>query len=136
MYNLTVDTAHTFFVGEGQWLAHNACDFGRQSDLRQALGITDPNVDAHHLIPWALRNEPIVQKAAEAGWHMNHAYNGIPMPHPHSYGGHPIYTKRVKQLLDDLYLPSMNADDAYRAVMSVADHMRSTITKNKLVLLR
>ena len=23
MYNLTVDTAHTFFVGEGQWLVHN-----------------------------------------------------------------------------------------------------------------
>ena len=25
MYNLTVDTAHTFFVGKGQWLVHNAC---------------------------------------------------------------------------------------------------------------
>jgi hypothetical protein len=24
MYNLTVDTAHTFFVGAGQWLVHNA----------------------------------------------------------------------------------------------------------------
>lgn len=23
MYNLTVDTAHTFFVGEGEWLVHN-----------------------------------------------------------------------------------------------------------------
>jgi hypothetical protein len=23
MYNLTVDEAHTFFVGEGQWLLHN-----------------------------------------------------------------------------------------------------------------
>jgi hypothetical protein len=23
MYNLTVDTAHTFFVGEGEWLMHN-----------------------------------------------------------------------------------------------------------------
>jgi HNH/Endo VII superfamily toxin with a SHH signature len=27
MYNLTVDGAHTFFVGDGQWLVHNAsCD--------------------------------------------------------------------------------------------------------------
>jgi hypothetical protein len=27
MYNLTVEVAHTFFVGEGQWLVHNvACD--------------------------------------------------------------------------------------------------------------
>jgi hypothetical protein len=25
MYNLTVDQAHTFFVGEGQWLVHNNC---------------------------------------------------------------------------------------------------------------
>ena len=28
MYNLTVDQAHTFFVGQGQWLVHNAgCSF-------------------------------------------------------------------------------------------------------------
>ncbi len=26
MYNLTVDEAHTFFVGEGQWLVHNTDD--------------------------------------------------------------------------------------------------------------
>jgi RHS repeat-associated protein len=25
MYNLTVDEAHTFFVGDGQWLVHNEC---------------------------------------------------------------------------------------------------------------
>lgn len=25
MYNLTVATAHTYFVGEGQWLVHNIC---------------------------------------------------------------------------------------------------------------
>ena len=25
MYNLTVDQAHSFFVGEGEWLAHNIC---------------------------------------------------------------------------------------------------------------
>jgi RHS repeat-associated protein len=25
MYNLTVASAHTFFVGDGQWLVHNAC---------------------------------------------------------------------------------------------------------------
>ena len=28
MYNLTVATAHTYFVGDGQWLVHNRCDFG------------------------------------------------------------------------------------------------------------
>ena len=25
MFNLTVGEAHTFFVGDGQWLVHNAC---------------------------------------------------------------------------------------------------------------
>ncbi len=25
MYNFTVATAHTYFVGDGQWLVHNAC---------------------------------------------------------------------------------------------------------------
>jgi len=25
MYNLTVDEAHTYYVGDGQWLVHNAC---------------------------------------------------------------------------------------------------------------
>jgi hypothetical protein len=28
MYNLTVDEAHTFFVGDGQWLVHNVCIMG------------------------------------------------------------------------------------------------------------
>lgn len=26
MYNLTVDEAHTFYVGDGQWLVHNDCE--------------------------------------------------------------------------------------------------------------
>jgi hypothetical protein len=27
VYNLTVDEAHTYFVGDGAWLVHNACRF-------------------------------------------------------------------------------------------------------------
>ncbi|AXH00907.1 hypothetical protein DVJ83_17505 (plasmid) [Deinococcus wulumuqiensis] len=26
MFNLTVDTAHTFYVGQNGWLVHNGCD--------------------------------------------------------------------------------------------------------------
>ncbi len=43
MYNLTVDTAHTYFVGEGQWLVHNACGdgiFKRPSKIRQTTTST------------------------------------------------------------------------------------------------
>lgn len=48
MYNLTVDEAHTFFVGDGQWLVHNTCwetgpppgKYGiyRYKDLKDKLG--------------------------------------------------------------------------------------------------
>ena len=37
MYNLTVSTAHTFFVGNGQWLVHNTCPI-----FRKAQVTTDP----------------------------------------------------------------------------------------------
>ena len=31
MYDLTVDDAHTFAVGAGQWVVHNDCDFWTDS---------------------------------------------------------------------------------------------------------
>ncbi len=37
MFNLTVDQAHTFYVGEGEWLVHNTCP------IRGNAQITDPN---------------------------------------------------------------------------------------------
>ncbi len=36
MYNLTVVTAHTFFVGERQWLVHNTCRW-LGNDIRQII---------------------------------------------------------------------------------------------------
>jgi len=64
MYNLTVDTAQTFFVGEGQWLVHNSCD---PSDIRkiedhlQKFGYDDANdsmvkrLKAGEWTPWDQR---------------------------------------------------------------------------------
>lgn len=43
MYNLTVATAHTYFVGERQWLVHNSCPnlssrpFASNADLNRGL---------------------------------------------------------------------------------------------------
>ncbi len=37
MYNLTVAVAHTFFVGDGQWLVHNSCG-GGTSQVYRAVG--------------------------------------------------------------------------------------------------
>ncbi len=39
MYNFTVADAHTYFVGDGQWLVHNVCPKPRK--LHAALGIND-----------------------------------------------------------------------------------------------
>jgi hypothetical protein len=43
MYNLTVATAHTFFVGEGQWLVHNDCLEAIQQQVADAM---QPHLDA------------------------------------------------------------------------------------------
>ncbi len=48
MYNLTVDTAHTFFVGEGQWLVHNDC---------RALANTAH--DAHQQLPGPFKQSTV-----------------------------------------------------------------------------
>ncbi len=55
MYNLTVDGAHTFYVGEGQLLVHNACRSG-QTLVAIANG-------AHRLLPRIYR--PVTVAAGE-----------------------------------------------------------------------
>ncbi len=41
MYNLTVEKAHTFFVGQDRWLVHNTCPnpFDNLAQTRQHLGL-------------------------------------------------------------------------------------------------
>jgi YD repeat-containing protein len=47
MYNLTVDEAHTFFVGDGQWLVHNAC--------RQLDGSVSDDIIGNFFVDEAIR---------------------------------------------------------------------------------
>jgi len=46
MWNLTVDVVHTFFVGGGEWLAHNTCGVTSRIRDLQAAGVKD----AHHVV--------------------------------------------------------------------------------------
>jgi hypothetical protein len=39
VYNLTVDEAHTYFVGDGAWLVHNACPPPTRSQVRAAADL-------------------------------------------------------------------------------------------------
>jgi len=130
MYNLTVADAHTFFVGQDQWLVYNSC-----SDLRKALSLTNPNIVAHHLIPQAMANHPVVRMAIDAGWNMDHAYNGIGLPSNFHAGipEHPDYNKYILNHLDDLYdraiVNGWSGDDVYEKLLDLADRSRILIEK-------
>ena len=78
MYNLTVDAAHTYFVGNGQWLVQNICDSSTLS--RNLGGGVGDNMQAHHLIPCEYEFHPFVNRASAAGWDMNQSYNGVLLP--------------------------------------------------------
>ena len=45
MWNLTVKEAHTFFVGDGEWLVHNTCTVFRSVDRNSDIVYRNP----HHL---------------------------------------------------------------------------------------
>jgi len=105
-------------------------DFGDRSDLRNNMGITDPDIDAHHLIPWDLQDHPLVQLGAQAGWDMNEAYNGMALSNPHAVAGHRNYNNYVDRLLDLYYMPEMTAEDADQALMHITEHMRGLIKSN------
>lgn len=80
--------------------------FGNSSNLRKVLGITDPLKEAHHLIPWAKRENPIVQLAAHADevpFHMNHPKNGMSLDKYRAdlpdgvHANHPHYNDQVEE---------------------------------------
>jgi A nuclease family of the HNH/ENDO VII superfamily with conserved AHH/Pretoxin HINT domain len=116
MYNLTVDQAHTFYVGHGQWLVHNRgpCD---QAALARALeSKVGDNKQAHHLIPCELCSEPVVKLAIKGGFPFNGKPNGLFLPDnidlsrelnlPVHRGPHDLYTDAV---LEDIKLLNIKA---------------------------
>jgi hypothetical protein len=66
MYNLTVAEAHTFFVGDGQWLVHNSCSFfGSAKKVAQLTKRAQElypkkagRTELHHIIPKYLGGDP------------------------------------------------------------------------------
>jgi len=129
MYNLAVAQAHTYFVGEGGWLVHNAC--GRK--LRRHLLETDTTAkqfdadgvkwQAHHVIPGQLEDHDYVRKAIDDyGWNIDGASNGIALPvseadglrlaMPSHRGPHASYTSGVEAELNALQSRSLAAEKA------------------------
>jgi len=73
MYNLTVDEAHTFFVGDGQWLVHNECDFDNLNPYRPSVVGSSDSIAAHMLRNQGLSNKTIANRLAfEPLWNNSH----------------------------------------------------------------
>ncbi|KAA0265716.1 MAG: hypothetical protein DPW18_13750 [Chloroflexi bacterium] len=139
MYNLTVDTAHTFFVGEGQWLVHNTCSSTTLSN-NLGGGVGD-NLQAHHVIPCEYACHPFVERAKNAGWNMDEAYNGILLPDniqlsnqlglPVHNGPHPGYSSDVGNALDMLedlaYRNNWSDTRVFQELRNLANSFRSGI---------
>jgi A nuclease family of the HNH/ENDO VII superfamily with conserved AHH/Pretoxin HINT domain len=122
MFNLTVAEAHTYFVGEGQWLVHNACS----QELKKAMLAAGEQVPdgfaAHHLIPGETeKSHDLVKTAIANGWDIDGPKNGMALPTtdalssqydlPLHNTNHPEYTDFVKGELDDL-------EDAFDAALN------------------
>jgi hypothetical protein len=77
MYNLTVAVAHTFFVGDQQWLVHNSCalrpgEAGRFGDLDRRATVGD-NLTPHHMPQDALHFLSREEGGALMMWFAEHA---------------------------------------------------------------
>lgn len=104
--------------------------FSGRSQLRKVLGLAkgDARV-AHHILPWEWREHPLVQLAAQAGFHMNEALNGIPSIFTTN---HPLYNNRVLQRLIALenaltVSGHLNPNNAKIAVENLIDQIRAVI---------
>lgn len=102
VYNIEVEDFHTYFVGSSALWVHNACSGTLRTNLEATVG---DGMQAHHLIPGALENDPFVRRAREAGWSIDGSNNGIMLPGsnslshelnlPRHLGSHPEYNRQV-----------------------------------------
>lgn len=112
----------------------NGVNFGSSSKLRKVLGLTDSNFQAHHIIPWAFRNNEIVQKASKSGnaFHMNESLNGIPMHTDFHNGSHPNYSNQITQYFNEFLEQNQNAtpDECYNFLTDLIQDIRTAIQNN------
>ncbi len=121
MYNLTVDKAHTFYVGEGQWLVHNTCGFqstqtGNNARNARILrgNIEDgdvlgrfghPGDAAHHIVPSTdLLAQPARDILDLAEIDINSQENGLWLNPNNHYITYPkMYIHAVNELVEGAY---------------------------------
>lgn len=104
-----------------------AADFGKKKakeimysienrhKLREAMGITDINLQAHHIIPVEmLKSNPVAQAAVAGGFQFNGLPNGLPLSRTIHLTGHDPYN----ELLHDRLAQWANANPKYTPSMA------------------
>jgi hypothetical protein len=77
---------------------------GKESRLRQVMqGMEDMTLkDAHHILPWALKDHEICRFLAPSNWHINNpVFNGKAVPSAF-HANHPAYNDLIERCLDHL----------------------------------
>jgi A nuclease family of the HNH/ENDO VII superfamily with conserved AHH len=88
---------------------YTSIKFSDRGQLRQVLGVTSSNEEAHHIIPWqhiddfggnASALHPVVRAASCKGFHPNNTYNGCPLDKDIHNGSHPAYNTWILNELE------------------------------------
>uniref|UniRef100_UPI00286C9C5E AHH domain-containing protein n=1 Tax=Flavobacterium sp. TaxID=239 RepID=UPI00286C9C5E len=118
-------------------LANGVIVFSNRSQLRKVLGIVNNAIHAHHVIPYGLSSEPLVQLAArfssqaKKAFHINDIANGIPIPKDFHLNGHSIYSAKIKARMQILYGDANgNMELAYDLLTNYMDDVRDIIAAN------
>jgi RHS repeat-associated protein len=136
MFNLTVETAHTFFVGDGRWLVHNTCTFwGNPSSsvLTTRLinaGVTPPSWPnaAHHIVAGAAeRAKPARDHLALLGFNSNDAANGVFLRTSPLGTGAPhrnLHSNRYYDEVNTLITGTKTREEALEVLADIAERLR------------
>ncbi len=121
-----------------QWIkkTNGLIDFGLRGQLRKTLKLATGNVlQAHHIIPWEFTTNTVVQKAADYGFHMNEALNGIGLAKSVHIEGivHTHYNTKVAQELQEIITRrgmNMSPDVAESELIGLISKIRTWINAN------
>ena len=120
------------------WVVNSAGDieFSHAGKLRDLMGLSDPALQAHHIIPWGKRNESAVQLAAKSGnfpFHINDPFaNGIAIDAWRNQPNHSVYDTKVKDRLDYILSEygSQGPDVVSQMLSTFQDYLRNQITSH------
>ncbi len=115
-------------------LVHFGTDSNSRRVLRKVLGLVSGAAQqAHHIIPLAMKELPIIQKAARAAkrFHINELLNGIPLNSTNHLRGHGLYNDAVEAVLIRLNgRVGNNLDEAYQETTKFISYLDNLIRSN------